>query len=72
MAPNDKPHRFDFQAWAGVQYVIDPNIPPDHFFADPYGVFHIGEGTDVQTRLFWLSLTLADRKWLKKMFIGWE
>ncbi len=65
--------RFDFQPWAGVPYIIDPNLAPDHFYQSPIDhMFHIGAGTDIQLRLFWLNLTKADREFLKGLFIGFE
>ena len=70
MASNERISRFDFQPWAGVEYVIDENLPPDHFYYDLDRIFHMGAGTDVQLRLFWLNLTDSDRKFLKAMMIG--
>jgi len=70
MALNERISRFDFEPWAGVAYVIDPNLPADYFYCDVGRVFHLGAGTDVQLRLFWLNLTDSDRKFLKAMMIG--
>jgi hypothetical protein len=67
-----KVSRYDFEPWAGVAYVLDANLPPDHFYRGMDHVFHLGVGTDVQLRLFWLNLTVADRQFLKAMFIGFE
>lgn len=53
-----------------MSYVIDSNIPPDHFFATPGGVFHIGAGTDLQLRLFYLNLTEKDLKWLRDIKVS--
>ena len=70
MASNERISRFDFEPWAGVEYVIDPNVAPDHFYFGMDRVYHLGAGTDVQLRLFWLNLTVSDRKFLKAMMIG--
>jgi hypothetical protein len=67
-----KVSRYDFVPWAGVEYVIDPLLPPDTFYRGMNGMFHIGADTDLQLRLFWLNLTVADRQFLKAMFIGFE
>jgi hypothetical protein len=65
-----KVSRFDFQPWAGVPYIIDPNLPPDHFYYGFDHVYHLGAGTDIQLRLFWLNLTKADREFLKGLRIS--
>jgi hypothetical protein len=70
MESNEQISRFDFQPWAGVQYVIDENLPPDHFYCGMDHVYHLGAGTDVQLRLFWLNLTQSDRKFLQGLKIS--
>jgi hypothetical protein len=73
MASNEKISRFDFVPWAGVAYVIDSDLRPDEFFRSEFdGMFHIGAGTDIQLRLFWLNLTQNDRRFLKALNIGFE
>jgi hypothetical protein len=64
--------KYDFVPWAGVEYIIDAKLAPDTFYRDMNHVFHIGPGTDIQLRLFWLNLTVADRQFLKAMFVGFE
>lgn len=64
-------NKWDFKPWPGITYVIDPNLPPDHFYCDPFQhVIHIGAGTDLQLRLFWLNLTKGDRSFLKSLRIN--
>jgi hypothetical protein len=75
MASNKRIDKLDFRAWGGVPYVIDPFIPPDHFFCEitaqaPQGIFHIGAGTDIQLRLFYLNLTESDLRWLREMKVS--
>jgi len=70
MASNEKRHWLDFPVLSGVSYIIDPHLPPDTFFAGMDGVFHIGAGTDLQLRLFWLNLTKCDRRFLKQLLIA--
>jgi hypothetical protein len=70
---NHKENRWDFEPWAGVQYIVTPDLPPDQFYLNPADhVFYIGAGTDIQLRLFWLNLTKADREFLKALRIGFE
>jgi hypothetical protein len=65
--------KWDFQPWAGVQYIVTPDLLPDQFYLNPTDhVFYIGAGTDIQLRLFWLNLTKADREFLKALRIGFE
>ena len=70
MAANDRSKRWEFKPWAGVSYIVDPALPPDHFYATLEGVFHIGAGTDLQLRLFHLNLTKKDLNWLRDMGIS--
>lgn len=71
MASNEKKTRFEFTPWAGVPYVVDATMKPDTFYWDPnIRAFHIGEGTDLQLRLFWLNLTPADRQFLNHLHIA--
>lgn len=61
-----KKTRLDFNVWQGVSYVIDPNLPADSFHLNPLTrTFHIGAGTDLHLRLFWIKLTTDDRAFLK-------
>lgn len=69
MASNEK-SRPDFRVWQGVPYVIDATLPPDTFhFNALTKTYHIGAGTDLHARLFWIKLTAADRRWLKSLKI---
>jgi len=70
MASNDKRHWLDFPVLSGVPYIIDSYLPPDTFFAGLDGVFHIGAGTDLQLRLFYLNLTPKDLRWLRDQKIS--
>ncbi len=71
MAKNEKPNRFDFKAWTGAAYVIDGEVERDKFYFDPVNrVFHIGAGTDLQLRLFYLNLTDRDLKFLRELHIS--
>jgi hypothetical protein len=71
MASSDKPHRLDFNAWSGVAYVVDAEIEPDKFFFDPVQrIFHIGAGTDLQLRLFYLNLTENDLTFLRGLHVS--
>lgn len=70
MESNEKPSKWDFRPWPGVPVFIDPNLPPDHFYRNLNGEFHIGAGTDLQLRLFYLNLTKQDLDWLREMSIS--
>lgn len=62
--------RLDCNVWQGVPYIIDPNLPADTFlFNQLTRTYHIGAGTDLHARLFWIQLTDADRRLLKGMKI---
>jgi hypothetical protein len=58
------------EKFTGVSYVIDLLLKPETFYEDMFGTFHIGPGTDLHRRLFELSMTQTDLRWLKALKIN--
>jgi len=71
MAGENISNKWDFKPWPGISYVVDPALPPDHFYRDLVtNVFHIGTGTDLQLRLFYLNLTHNDLQFLRSLHVS--
>jgi hypothetical protein len=56
----------------GTPFVWDKFLPVNTVIKDMDGLWHVGEGTDIEIILFEFSLTKSDHKFLKALRIEKE